>query len=125
MALVTMMITIKRLEETRKDGEIDACYVNLKERSGENNWVKRFVGVKRADKRSFKKKLARSRLTWAGHVKTMGEEKLANRTDAQNAEGKRRREDQNCDGRTALGGILKIKRKNEEQEQKTEGIGYL
>ena len=48
--------------------EINACYVNLKKRSGENNWVKRIVGVKRADKRSFKKKLSRSRLTCAGHV---------------------------------------------------------
>ena len=31
------------------------------------------VGVKE----SFKKKLVRSRLTWAGHVERMGDEKLA------------------------------------------------
>ena len=49
--------------------ETDACYVNVKENSGENNWIKRTFGVKRADKRSFKKKVARSRLTWAAMLK--------------------------------------------------------
>ena len=41
------------------------------------------------------------------HVETMGDAKMAKRTV-----GKGRREDRNCDGRTALGGIWKIKRRN-------------
>ena len=62
----------------------------------ENNWIRRIVGVKREDKRrmdvgvteSFKKKLSRSRLKWAGHVEGMGDEKLAKRADAQKVKGK-------------------------------------
>ena len=58
------------------------------------------MGVSRADKRrvdemrvkvgvkdSFKKKLVRSRLTRAGHVERMGDEKLTKRTDAQKMDG--------------------------------------
>ena len=37
-------------------------------------------------KESFYKKLSRSGLTWAGHVERMGDEKLANRGDAQKVE---------------------------------------
>ena len=56
----------------------------------ENNWLRRMVGVKTADKRrldqlrvdsvevgvkqSFEKKLARSRLKWAGHVERTGDD---------------------------------------------------
>ena len=59
----------------------------------ETNLVRRIVGVKRADKGKtnelfFKKELARSSLTWAGHAETMGDEKLAKRADAQKVEGK-------------------------------------
>ena len=35
----------------------------------------------------------------AGHVKRMGDEKLAKRSDAQKGEGKGGEEDQECDGR--------------------------
>ena len=45
------------------------------------------VGVKE----SFKKKLVRSWLKWAGQVDRMGDEKLAKRADAQKVEGKGRR----------------------------------
>ena len=54
----------------------------------ENNQMRRIVGAKRADKRkldelrgdvrvkeSFKKKLLRCRLKWAGHVERMGDNK--------------------------------------------------
>ena len=67
----------------------------------ENNLVRRTVGVERSDKRrmdelrvevglkeSFKKKLVMSRLTWAGHVERMGDEKMAKRADAQKVKGK-------------------------------------
>ena len=56
----------------------------------ENNWVRRIVGVKRADNRrmeelgmeigfkeSFKKKLVKSRLKWVGRVERTGDGKLA------------------------------------------------
>ena len=33
-------------------------------------------------KEKFKKKLARSRLTWAGHADTIGEDKLAKRAES-------------------------------------------
>ena len=33
-------------------------------------------------KEHFKKKLARSSLTWAGHAERMGDDKLAKRADA-------------------------------------------
>ena len=33
-------------------------------------------------KESVKKKLARNSLTWAGHMETMGDDKLAKRADA-------------------------------------------
>ena len=49
-------------------------------------------------------------MTWAGNVETMGDEKLAMRTDVQKVKGKGRREDRTCDGMMALGGIWKIKR---------------
>ena len=42
-------------------------------------------------KESFNKKLAMNRLTWAGHEERIGDEKLANRADAQKVEGKRSR----------------------------------
>ena len=45
------------------------------------------VGVKER----FKTKLVRSRLRWVGHVKRMGDEKLAKESNAQKVEGKRRR----------------------------------
>ena len=54
----------------------------------ENNWIRRIVGVKRADKRkldqfgvkeNYKKKLVRSRFKWAVHVERMGDEKLGKR----------------------------------------------
>ena len=61
------------------------------------------MGVKTADKRrmdelrvdvgvkeSYKEKLMRSRLKWARHVESMGDEELAERADAQKVEGKRR-----------------------------------
>jgi len=68
----------------------------------ENNWIRRIVGVKRADKRrmdelgmqvgmkeSFKKRRVRRRLKWAGLVvEGMGDEKLV---ELQKVEGKRRR----------------------------------
>ena len=38
---------------------------------------------------TFKKKLVRNSLTWAGHAERMGDEKLAKRADAQKVEGKR------------------------------------
>ena len=38
-------------------------------------------------KESFKKKLVRSRLTWARHVERMGRENLAEGADAQKVEG--------------------------------------
>ena len=66
--------------------------------------VRRIIGVKRADQRkvdeitvevgvkgSFKKKLVRSRPSWASHVNRMGDEKLTNGADAQKVERKRRR----------------------------------
>ena len=40
---------------------------------------------------TFKKKLVRSRLKWAGHVERMGDEKLTKRADAQKVWGKGRR----------------------------------
>ena len=42
-------------------------------------------------KESVNKKFARSRLTWAGHVERMGDEKVAQRADAQKMEGERTR----------------------------------
>ena len=79
----------------------------------ENNWIRRIVAVNRVDKgridelteevgvkESFKKKLVRSRLKWAGHVERMGDEKLAKRADAQKVERKEGKEDRECDGRT-------------------------
>ena len=61
------------------------------EKRCKNNGIRRIVGVKREDKRrkdelrvevgvkeSFKNKLMRNRLKWAGHVERMGDEKLAN-----------------------------------------------
>ena len=38
-----------------------------------------------------RKKLARSKLKWAGHIERMGDEKLAKRSDTQKMEGKGRR----------------------------------
>ena len=63
-------------------------------------YIRRIVVVTRADKRvnelrvevgmknSFKKKLVRSRLKWAGHVERMGDENLTKRADAQKVGGK-------------------------------------
>ena len=52
----------------------------------------------------------------------MGDEKLAKRSDAQKVVGKEREEDQECDGRTAIRGLWKEWKKNEEQLQKI-GVG--
>ena len=54
------------------------------------------VGVKE----SFKKKLVRSRLKWAGHVDRIEDEKLANRADAQEMVGKEAKKTEN-----AMGGL--------------------
>ena len=51
-------------------------------------------------KDNFKKKLVSSRLTSAGRVERMGDEKLVKRADAQKVEGKGGGEDRNCDGMT-------------------------
>ena len=69
----------------KQQGKVQVC---------ENNWIRRIVGVKKADKRrtdelrvevgvkdSFKKTLVRSALKWAGHMERMRDEKLT-RTDA-------------------------------------------
>ena len=47
--------------------------------------------VEAGGKGSFKKKLLRSRLKWAGHMERMGDEKLTKRLDAEKVDGKRRR----------------------------------
>ena len=70
----------------------------------ENNWLGRIAGVKTVDKRrmdelrvevggkeSFKKKLVRTMVKSTGYVERKGDEKLANRSNAQKEEGKRRR----------------------------------
>ena len=67
------------------------------------------MGVKGADRRitdelrvevevkkHFKKKLARSSLTWAGRAERMGDEKLTKRADAQKVEENQGKEDRNC-----------------------------
>ena len=43
-------------------------------------------------KETYKKKMMRSRLKWAGHMERMGDAKLTKRADAQKVEGKWRRE---------------------------------
>ena len=96
----------------------------------ENNWMRRIVGVKTADKRrmdklrmdigakdSFKKKLVRSRLKWAGHVERKGDEKLAKGADAQKVKGKEDKEGRECDGRTVLREIQKDGEENGEDQQ--------
>ena len=63
-------------------------------------------------------KLARPRMTWAGHLETMGDEKTAKERRCQESgQTKRRREVRDSDGRTALRGTWKTK-KNLDQEQK-------
>ena len=49
-------------------------------------------------KESFKKKLMGNRLTWAGQVERIGDEKLTKRVDVQKVEGKGGYEDRKCDG---------------------------
>ena len=49
------------------------------------------VGVKGSFKKKLVRNLVRSRLKWGGFVERIGEEKLAQRSDAQKVEGKRRR----------------------------------
>ena len=88
-ALDTMALTEKQQEK------VPVC---------ENNLVRRTVGAKGADmrrmdklkvevgvKESVKNILARSKLKWAGHVETMGVEKLAMIAEAEKVERKRRR----------------------------------
>ena len=53
------------------------------------------IGVKE----SFKTKLVRSRLKWAGHVERMGDGKLAKESDAKKGEGKGGEEHRECDGK--------------------------
>ena len=53
-------------------------------------------------KESFKKKLVRNRLKWAGHVEIIDDGKIANRADAQKMEGNGSEEDRHCNRRTAL-----------------------
>ena len=75
---------------TEKQQKVQVC---------ETSWIRRIVGVKRADKRkmnelrvevgvkeSFKKKLVRIRLKWASHVERMGYEKLTNNSEAEKVE---------------------------------------
>ena len=72
------------------------------------NVVRRITGVKTADKsrmdelrvkvgvkESFKKKLVRSSLKWAGRVERMGDEKVTKRADTQKVERKGGEEDLN------------------------------
>ena len=55
---------------------------------------------------SFKKKLLRSRLKWAGHVERMGDDNIdSKRSDV---EGKGGEEDRECDGRTALRDLERV-----------------
>ena len=102
---------------TEKQQKVQIC---------KNNLIRRIVGVKRADKRrmyelrvevgvkeSFKKKLVRSRLTWAGHVERMGDEKLAKKADVQAVKGKMRR----------VRSKLRKEWENGEKEQHTGGTG--
>ena len=73
----------------------------------ETDLVRRIVGFERDDKRrtdglrvevgmkeNFKKKLARSNLTWTGHAEGMGDEKLAELM----LRKWRGKENRNCDG---------------------------
>ena len=105
-------------------------------RFSKNNLVWIIVGVNSADKRRlselkverrvkerYQKKLVRSRLTEAGHVKRMGDEKLSKRADAQKERGKVGDEDRNYDGMTALRETWNEWEKNGEKEQRAEGIG--
>ena len=61
----------------------------------ENNWIRRNVVLKRTDNRrmdelkvevgvteTFKKKLVRSRLKWAGHVERIRDEQLTKRAES-------------------------------------------
>ena len=48
------------------------------------------------------KKLVRSNLKWAGHMGRKGDDKLANRSDAQKVEGNGGEEDRECDASTTL-----------------------
>ena len=103
-----------KVEEVMGDG---ATHVNLKDMCSarvlpqkqeekvqvcETNLVGRIVRVKRLDKRRpgdlrvevgvkehVQMKLARSSLTWAGHAKRVGDDKLGMRADAQKVEEKR------------------------------------
>ena len=76
------------------------------------------VGVKE----SFNKKLASGRLTWAGHVERMGNEKLAKRTDVQKVGDKRRRGRPKLRWEIALKETWKEWEKNGGKEEQTEGI---
>ena len=61
------------------------------------------VGVKE----SFKTKLARSRVPWAGHVDRMGDDYLAKRADARKVDWNRRRGRPKLQWRIALRDTLK------------------
>ena len=96
----------------------------------ENNWIRRIVGVKRANKRrmdelrvevgvreTFKKKLVRGRVKWAGHVERMGDENLA-KSRCPEGGGKEMRKTEN-----ATGGGRQEGEENGEPQQKTDGVG--
>ena len=70
----------------------------------ENGEVRRIAGIKRVDKRrteelredigvkkSFRRKLARSWLKWAGHLERIAGERLTKRAGVPRMEGRRRR----------------------------------
>ena len=75
---------------TEKQEKVQVC---------ETNMVRRIVGAERVDKRitdelrvevgmNFKRKLARSSLTWAGYAERMGNANVPKRADAEKVEGK-------------------------------------
>ena len=69
-------------------------------------------------KESLKKKLARSRLKWAGHVERTGDENWQREQMPRKWREKGGDEDRECDGRTALREIGKEWEENGEQQQK-------
>ena len=64
----------------------------------------------------------RSRLNWVGHVERIRRWKLAERSDAQEVEGKGGEENRECDGKTALREIWKEWEEKGGQQQKI-GVG--
>ena len=68
-------------------------------------------------KKSFKKKFVSSRLTLAGYVERMGDEKLPQRA------GKGGEEDRNCDGDCIKRDLVRVG-EEWEKEQQIEGNGH-